>query len=156
MYGEPGWNQKGMTWDALRSLRSSTNIPWLVLGDFNEILYNCEKEGGRPRTQRHLRAFHDALVDCQLVDMGYEGDIYTWQRGKIRERLDRGVVNNQWSNMFPHARLVNCEVLGLDHRPIMVDTEFLTQSYGDSKVRRFEARWLQEETVEAMVKAAWA
>lgn len=36
--------------------------PWLVMGDFNEILYNLEKEGGRPRPQRHLQAFHDVLI----------------------------------------------------------------------------------------------
>jgi hypothetical protein len=63
-------------------LRSTNN--------FNEILYHYEKEGGRAR---QLQAFHDALDDCALVDMGFTGDMFTWQRGKIRERLDRGVAN---------------------------------------------------------------
>ena len=65
----------------------------LLMGDFNEILYNSEKEGGRPRTQRQLEAFHDVLAECELNDMRFTGDMYTWQRGQIRERLDRAVAN---------------------------------------------------------------
>jgi hypothetical protein len=29
--------------------------------------------------------------------MGFEGDIFTWRRGKIRERLDRAVCNYRWA-----------------------------------------------------------
>jgi hypothetical protein len=66
---------------------------WLALGDFNEILFNYEKEGGRPRSQQAMQGFHDALRHCDLEDMGYVGKLFTWRRGKIRERLDKGVVN---------------------------------------------------------------
>lgn len=46
IYGEPVWEQKDRTWEALRSLHVRMNIPWIVLGDFNEILFHHEKEGG--------------------------------------------------------------------------------------------------------------
>lgn len=91
------------------------SLPWIVLGDFNEILYNFEKEGGRPRSQSQLQAFHDALSECGLSDMGYEGDMFTWQRGKIRERLDRGVTNVAWNSVHPNAKLTNCEMRKSDH-----------------------------------------
>ena len=77
----PEWNQKGRTWDAICSIRGDLTAPWLLMGDFNEILYNSEKEGGRPRTQRRLQTFHDVLSECELNDMGFMGDLYTWQRG---------------------------------------------------------------------------
>lgn len=80
IYGDPVWDQKERTWEALRSLQGRMDEPWLVLGDFNDILFHHEKEGGRPRTQRQLQAFSDAIMDCNLTDMGYEGDIFTWQR----------------------------------------------------------------------------
>ena len=66
--------------------------PWLALGDFNEILFHHEKEGGRVRPQRFMQAFHDALTDCELSDMGFSGDMFTWQRGKVRECLDCSVT----------------------------------------------------------------
>jgi hypothetical protein len=79
------------------------NKAWMVLGDFNEILYHYEKEGRRPRAQRYLQAFSDALGDCNLSDMGFNGDMFTWQRGKIRERLDQGVSNAMWNELFLNA-----------------------------------------------------
>ena len=110
---------------ALRSLHGSSSLPWLALGDFNEILFHHEKEGGRARPQGHIQAFQDALVDYGLADIGYTGDIFTWQRRKIKERLDRGVANPEWNIMFPNARLVNSEMVKSDHRPLIVNTDFL-------------------------------
>jgi hypothetical protein len=155
-YGEPSWGQKHISWEALRTLHGQVALPWLVLGDFNEILFNYEKEGGRPRSQLAMKAFHDALNDCELEDMGYVGDLFTWRRGKLRERLDRGVVNDQWNACFPFASLINSETTRSDHRPLLVDTEYLSNTHGSTdRPRRFEARWLQEDVVEEMVKAAW-
>jgi hypothetical protein len=103
-----------------------------------------------------MQAFHDALRDCELEDMGYVGDLFTWRRGELWKRLDRGVVNEQWNNIFPFASLINSETTRSDHRPLLVDTEYLSNTHAmrDSP-RRFEARWLQEDMVEEMVKSAW-
>jgi hypothetical protein len=156
VYGEPSWNQKHITWDALRDLHGQFQLPWLALGDFNEILFNHEKEGGRSRTQQAMQLFHDALRDCDLEDMGYVGDLFTWRRGSIRERLDRGVVNNSWNELFPNASLINSEATRSDYRPVLVDTEFLSSSHAiTERPKRFEARWLHEDAVEDMVRAAW-
>lgn len=74
----------------------------------------------------------------------------------MRERLARGVVNDSWNNLFPHASLINRETSRSDHRPILVDTEYLSTSHAITNGPWiFEARWLQEDTVEEMVKAAW-
>jgi hypothetical protein len=103
IYGEPRWEDKYKTWDKLRELKSNTDMPWMVFGDFNEILYSHEKEGGNQRPQYCMQAFHDALSDCELEDLGYSGNIFTWKRGRIRERLDRAVANEAWNTMHPGA-----------------------------------------------------
>ncbi|KAA3476465.1 putative Transposon TX1 [Gossypium australe] len=50
-----------------------------------------------------MEAFRETLVDCQLVDIGFSGVWFTWERGNlpetnIRERLDRGLQtkNESW------------------------------------------------------------
>ena len=60
--------------------------------------------------------------------------------------------------MFPTARLKNGEMTKLDHQPLIVDTEdqVACDNFERRGVKRFEARWLKEEIVEEMVKAAWA
>ena len=156
IYGEPRWDRKHVTWDTLRSLHDNTATPWLVLGDFSEILFHHEKEGGRARSWTQLQAFQDSFMDCKLADIGFLGDIFTWQRGKIRERLDRGVANAQWNMLFPDAQLKNGEMVKSDHRPLIVDTVGTSIRLShEERPRRFEARWLKGETVGEIVQAAW-
>jgi hypothetical protein len=57
------------------------------MGDFNEILYSFEKEGGRLRPNKFLLAFQEALINYGLSDLGYTGDKFTWHRGGIREKV---------------------------------------------------------------------
>ena len=94
-----------------------------------------------------MQAFQEALSDCDLEDLGYVGDKFTWFRGGLKERLDRAVMNGGWMNMHPYAGLCNSDMGKSDHRPIMLDTEYLA-GVAEAKPqykRRFEARWLEEK-----------
>jgi endonuclease/exonuclease/phosphatase family metal-dependent hydrolase len=150
-YGEPRWEDKYKTWDKLRELNQNNNLPWLIVGDFNEILFSTEKEGGNPRPQGCMDAFRDALMDCGLEDLGFSGDAFTWKRGRIRERLDRGVANGAWSVMHPAASVQHLDYIRSDHRPILVDTEAPMQ-HSSAKQKRFEAKWLQEKGFQEKVQ----
>jgi hypothetical protein len=77
----------------MRNLKGNNDLPWVMMGEFNEILYLHEKEGGNPRSQQYMSAFREALLDCKLEDLGFIGDNFTWHRGRIREHLDRAVAN---------------------------------------------------------------
>ena len=66
VYGESRSEDKDNTWDTLRSLKDKFNLSWLCCGDFNEILFNYEKEGGPPRAERSMEKFRQALEDCDL------------------------------------------------------------------------------------------
>ncbi|KAK1648056.1 hypothetical protein QYE76_065861 [Lolium multiflorum] len=104
-----------------------------------------------------MKAFRDTLIDCNLEDMGYEGDIFTWRRGLIRERLDRAVCDPRWSAMFPLAGVVHEDFGKSDHRPILIDTERLAgiQTQYSKAPLRFEARWLCESSIESIIQTAW-
>jgi hypothetical protein len=110
VYGESRAELKYLTWELLRDLFSQheTNpMPWLCAGDFNEILFHHEKEGGVPRSQACLDRFKEALEDCELHDLGFSGDVFTWRNKQfreddyIRERLDRAVANEMWRECYP-------------------------------------------------------
>ena len=74
MYGEPRWQDKHLIWQRLRDLHAIADMPWLVMGDLNEILYAFEKEGGNPRPSHFMQAFREALTGCNLDDCGYVGE----------------------------------------------------------------------------------
>jgi hypothetical protein len=135
----------------------------MVIGDWNEILYSHEKEGGNPRPLHFMQAFRDALTDCSLEDLGYTGDIFTWRRKRtrhgpgIRERLDRACANESWAQLFPYASLANLDMIRSDHRPILMDSDYYrtTANSGKIKRKRFEGKWLNEEGIQEVVQTAW-
>jgi hypothetical protein len=90
-------------------------MPWAIIGDLNEILYSHEKDGGNPRPAGYMEAFRGVLTDCNLQDLGFTGDPFTWKRGRMRERLDRALVNHSWSVLFLRAALQHLEYCRSDH-----------------------------------------
>ena len=50
-YGEPDTSKRVESWQKMKHLCGSSYFPWLIIGDFNEITWVEEKEGGscRPR-----------------------------------------------------------------------------------------------------------
>ena len=51
-YGEPKWEHKHLSWGYLCGLHQQNQVPWVVMGDFNEILCSHEKERGVIRIRR--------------------------------------------------------------------------------------------------------
>jgi hypothetical protein len=164
VYGESQSDQKYKTLQDLRAMHRVPPKPWLCVGDFNEILFTHEKEGGRDRHQSCMDQFREALEFCDLSDLGFEGDIFTWRNHNhcatdyIRERLDRAVANDQWRMHFPGVRVVNGDPRHSDHRPVIITTDFLPaqgKRWEPNGHFHFEASWMGEETCAAVVTGAW-
>ncbi|MCI06146.1 hypothetical protein A2U01_0027202, partial [Trifolium medium] len=58
--------------------------PWLLAGDFNDIMSQDEKQGGALVNFRRCRLFQERVNDCKLLDLGAVGSKFTW-RGPIYE-----------------------------------------------------------------------
>ncbi|MBA0576974.1 hypothetical protein Golob_023989 [Gossypium lobatum] len=70
-YGAPEEKHREALWNMMQHLNDYPNVPQLMIGDFNEISYSSEKNGELVRSERQMRGFRDALVDCSLTDLGY-------------------------------------------------------------------------------------
>ncbi|KAJ1266324.1 hypothetical protein BS78_08G142100 [Paspalum vaginatum] len=152
IYGEPKAEDKEKTWRLMRILKNRWKKPWLCAGDFNEILFNYEKEGGQPRNHTYLEMFRTTLEECHLQDLGLVGDAFTWRNnhhsatGYIKERLDRAVACDQWRRANPLTRVINGDPRHSDHRPIIVEIGEREVSWGNPNGRgdmKFEAKWLE-------------
>lgn len=94
VYGWPEGVNKHHTWALMRDIRSSTSLCTIFFGDFNEIIYASEKDGGANRRDCMIDAFREAVELCDIHDLGFHGSSFTWRCGNdlntiIRERLDR-------------------------------------------------------------------
>lgn len=93
-YGDPRVSNRHFTRDLLQKLGTVYNGPWFVMGDFNEILSQVDKDGGRARSDSQMEAFRNTLEVCELQSLEYKGDHFTWIRnntdGCIKIRLGSG------------------------------------------------------------------
>lgn len=164
IYGEPAVEKRDITWKLLRILNQQTSLPWLCMGDFNEILFSHEKKGGAPRSQAQMDKFRWAIEECGLRDLGFSGDKFTWRNNSwdsrkfVKERLDRALGSRSWCKRFPAYKIVNGDQRHSDHRPLLVMLGGKNRSVRPCdgvNYFRFEAKWLQEEGCEHIVNEAW-
>ncbi|KAL5572200.1 hypothetical protein UlMin_021797 [Ulmus minor] len=163
-YGNPDASQRGFSWELLRRLRFAHSGAWLCAGDFNEILNLEEKVGGGVKSQRAIDDFRKAVDDCQICDLGFVGDPFTWCNNRpndlIYERLDRGFGNIDWMDHFPNTKVEHLAAISSDHRPLLFSfgNHLVTDRCGKKKrVNRFhfEEAWSIDLGCGELVKSCW-
>lgn len=93
LYACPRLGPQLKLWDHLSVFVRTYNLPWLVVGDFNEVLSSHEKLSVVPACQRRISSFARCLDDCDLVDLRFNGPRFTWtnkqQNGLVMQRIDQ-------------------------------------------------------------------
>ena len=64
-------------WDNLRRFSSSIASPWILLGDFNNVLGCDEKTNGLPITMYEIKDFKECCYDIGLTDLRSSGTYFT-------------------------------------------------------------------------------
>ena len=135
-------------------------MPWVVCGDFNEIMQSDEKLGWLDRDARQMKVFRECLSDYGLIDLGFVGRRFTWCNGRIGEqrtrvKLDRMVANEEWMKMFPEARVIHRVMAASDHCLLKLSLRQRVQRRGGRKRFMFEAMWTRKESCREVIEAAW-
>lgn len=71
IYGFSDFANRHHTLELLERLSVLFTLPWLVGGDFNEVLYASEMEGGSDRRFGSMARFRRTVDDCGLVNLGF-------------------------------------------------------------------------------------
>mgnify|MGYP007071362024 CR=1 FL=1 len=67
-------------WDTMKGIASSSDLPWVCIGDFNEVLRHDEHDGIGSRSQSQIQGFRDAVDVCGLIDLGFKGTKWTYEK----------------------------------------------------------------------------
>jgi hypothetical protein len=158
VYAPPTSQNRSIFWDFLSNLGNSFGGAWLILGDFNSILSSSEKSGGRDFGSASHGNFADFVNSNALVDLGFVGNKFTWSncrmgRENIRERLDRGLANQTWLQLFHNSLVNHFPATQSDHCPILVSTAGCYRNI--PKPFRFEAFWTRDQSSHSVVASAW-
>ncbi|XP_062085993.1 uncharacterized protein LOC133792101 [Humulus lupulus] len=120
-----GFNDEEGRKSLWRSLQDLARVdPWVVLGDFNDILNRDERIGDRVRYNSN-NDFINCVSCCQLEDVKYSGNFYTWsnkQQGsdKIYSKIDRVMANQAWMDRFTNAEAIFLNEGIFDHTPTVL------------------------------------
>ena len=103
---------------------------------------------------RYLENF---LRSSKLQDLDFNGPAFTWRGMRngslMEERLDRGVCNRHWQDLWPNTTVTHETVLGSDHCPLIIQTDLEVRR--GRKLFRFEAFWAKESECKEVVKRCW-
>ncbi|XP_074352204.1 uncharacterized protein LOC141691378 [Apium graveolens] len=100
-YGYPERERRQASWNLLRHLSSSYQLPWCVFGDFNDLLYSSDKKGKHKHPQNLMDGFRNAIQDSLLIEVELKDGNFTWEKSKgttnwVQEKLDRCFANSSW------------------------------------------------------------
>lgn len=128
----------------------------MITGDFNAVLDQRDKIGGKPVASSSRDGFRNVINENGLIDLGFSGYAWTNRRaGKdiIQERLDRGFANTNWKLLFPSTSISHLTALHSNHQPILINTNPPTISR--PKPFRFEDMWIRVSSIGSVVQEAW-
>lgn len=112
-------------WDSINCLGQIVMIPWLLVGDFNQIVCYEEKKRGNMPSIGWMDAFLDVIRKCELIDLGFSGPCFTWsdmRKGlsNVQERLDMALYNHLWLQIFSSCLISHLPRPRSDHCPLLV------------------------------------
>ncbi|CAN1142686.1 Transposon TX1 uncharacterized 149 kDa protein [Linum perenne] len=155
VYIRPNPTRRAMLWDELHHRTLGESHPWALFGDFNVILLADEKDGGAPFVPYRSASFKQCVDTCGLQDSGFIGPRFTWFRGSLRERLDRGLANMTWRCAFPEAVVKHLPQLRSDHRPILACFFGLEIPNRSRRPFRFIVPWLSHPDFPRLLSSVW-
>jgi hypothetical protein len=68
VHGETQLSERYKTWSLLKFIKSSSSLPWVCIGDFNEVLHQSEHGGVQERSRAQIEGFREMVDVCNLND----------------------------------------------------------------------------------------
>jgi exonuclease III len=154
-YGPSEDSQKEEFLAELASIKPITNVPWLIIGDFN-LIYQAADKSNLNLNRRLMGKFRRALDECELMELSLQNRRYTWSN--VREsptlvRLDRAFYTAEWEVAFPNFALSALATGASNHCPLILNHCDCVATKASFK---FENHWLKIDGFCEVVQEAWS
>lgn len=144
-------------------LRGESNLPWMCIWDFNEVLRREEHVGPNERDVSHMGGFRNVVDLCGLESWWYRlhqcgldlrEKSQRWEYCPVR--LDKALATSSWSSIFPLALVCHLLTAKSDHSPIVLcnEVEAAKRRLAVDRSFRYEAMWHTHPEFLAMVERA--
>lgn len=160
VYASPLSTVRQHLWDYLLQMGNCVELPWLMIGDFNQVIHPSEKHGGlRPSTAR-MNAFLEVIHCCAMIDLGYSGPRYTWSNlrpgpAHVQERLDRALGNHLWVASYPDCVVTHTPRTRSDHHPLILRDSNSSVRPRHSGPFKIQDAWFRHPHFEPFLLECW-
>lgn len=154
VYGPQGDLEKKMLIRELRQLKSVVPSKWLLLGDFNLVYQDQDKNNGR-LDRRMMNRFRRALNHLEVKEISLIGRKFTWsnqQRSPTLTRIDRVFCSTEWEGLYADPILQTLSSSASDHCPLLLAS--LNAPRPPARFR-FEMFWVHMPGFQEIVQEAW-
>jgi len=136
-----------------------------MIGDFNEIIGNHEKKGGKSRSESSFLPFRCMIENCGMIEVPSHGNFFSWVgrrscgvtgrrvRKVINSRLDRAMANEEWHTIFSHTNVEYLKLWSCDHKPLLASIHNSPQRLFKPFI--FDKRWLDKRGFKESVIGGW-
>ncbi|CAA0810395.1 Unknown protein, partial [Striga hermonthica] len=156
VYASPNAMHRRGLWQELQKLAMNIHEPWLLGGDFNCILRPSERTGGAPTRSPVSQEFSTWLFNNTIEELRTDGVLYTWERGGLKQKLDRFVANSAWILTFHKPFVQHLPRINSDHFPLLVRVPSDPRPVRTRKNFNFLASWLLHDGFAEVVRGAWS
>ncbi|KAF7807126.1 putative ribonuclease H protein At1g65750 family [Senna tora] len=157
VYGPSVLTDRNILWDFLNSIRPG-NSPWIVLGDFNQII-NSKEKLSKNKDIRGGSLLVDSINYLGLIDLPTFGNWFTWTNGRqgddlVWERIDKTFSNVKWLHLFPETWVEVLPIAASDHSPLVIHVNRAQQKKPYSF--KIEMMWLQHPQFQDIIRSNWS
>ena len=93
VYGPLNRSDRLDFWESFSAIGEGFEASWLCIGDFNLVLDQSEKIGGRPVASSFNCAFRKFIDHFGMIDVGFAGNLFTWSNNrKCLENIKEGLI----------------------------------------------------------------
>lgn len=109
---EPIVENRHFMWSTLQDLKAVSDWLWLVIGDFDEVVWNFEHMSLTPRPSPLMAAFRHTLMLCEQVDLGFAGVPYTYDNMRSGLLMLEFIWILQWQRIHGEIcmRFLQCSI----------------------------------------------
>lgn len=154
VYGGPVKRDRGGVWERLQRIAIDREGPWMMTGDFNELVDPTETKGGAFRKESECIEFQQTLRIYGMWEKRHAGYRYGIRNEVLVQcRLDRTVANQEWMEMFPESQARYLKKIFSDHSRLI--TSMMGESWKQWASFKFDQRWIKRKGFRKVVEYCW-
>lgn len=128
--------------------------PWCVVGDFNLLLADSDKNNSNVN-KRLIGRFRNMMDSLEVQEVYLFGRRYSWsseQENPTLTKIDKVLVNAGWEDLFRDAHLQALSSSASYHSPLLLACDIMMHR---PRRFKFESFWSRLEGFDDFVKETW-